>query len=57
MPPEISPSYTNISDDANEPSSRDKNTEDMSPDFTKLIQENLIFLNMSHLSGIFIVAF
>jgi len=56
MPAEISPSHTNISDDANEPSSRDKNTEDMFPNFFKLIQENLIFLNMSHLSRMFIVA-
>jgi len=57
VPSEAAPGYAHIPHNADQPSSRNKNTEYMAPHLLHFSKECFIILNMSELLRVFIVTF
>jgi hypothetical protein len=55
MPSKVTSGDTDVADDANEPSARNKDPEDMPPDLVQFGKKGLVVLDMAQLSWILVV--
>ena len=55
VPPEVTSGDTNVADDANEPSTWDKDPENMPPDLVQFGKKGLVILDMAQLIRVLVV--